>query len=1125
MKKTLSEKLKLYNMPSVNKKLISILTFQLLTILASLHATTANSQIGNITLNFENISIKEVISKIEKKSDYVFIQSGLNDADLNTKVSLNVVDKDIKEVFKLILSDTNIKYRVINKQVVLYKEKEKASKSILSQLLQNLLDISGVVSDESGQPIASVTLVLKNDPTKWSITDFDGNFSIEGIPEGSIVKISSMGFLDQELVVTTSWFKNIVLKEDIQSLDEVIVTSNYGTTQKKSNLVSSAYQIKSKDIANLPQQRVDKLLEGIIPGLELNPQSNGATSSRPRYSVTIRGKASLTASNEPLWIVDGVPINTGGKTNLISGIQTSVSPLSFINPDDIESMTVLKDASATTIYGADGANGVILVTLKKGKANKPQLNLSLRSGVSFINNSTKFKVLDGQDYLTLAKEAFVNAGNDLALFPFTDNPMNSYSTTNTDWYDEFFDIGSTSQINLSASGGSEKSTYRISGSYFENNMALQGNKQQRMSLRSNNNVKLSNKLNLNFSLSGSYNINSTFSPGDEYHSNIPIISPYNADGTLRQLYSIIEGTNTDGSPRWIEKKFFNSISEREQNDNGQNAFAFQGSVQLKYDINDMFSFSSQFGIDYNNYQEDIYQSMKNWSGTSLEGVPEGYAYATSANFLNWNTIHRLNFNKTMGLHQVSGVVGLELGSNTSKTISANGSGFVNDHIRLVGLASFSDGTNSEYITRKASVLGQISYSYDNRYNLSLNARNDGNSNFGKNVRRANFLSAGASWNIHKEDFFNSDLINVLSLKGSYGTNGNSRFGTQDPEGVYVINSSYQYGDSLGAGISTGANPDLSWETTYMANFGLRIALLNNRLDILTEVYRNKTENLISDLDASRTTGVTTIVRNVGEIENKGIEVTIESQNIVTKNFNWQTRLIASHNQNKLLELYNDLPKNLGKKRLEVGKSTDTYYLVRWAGVDPRDGSPMWYDTEGNITKEYSIDNRVAEKASNPDVFGSMTNTFSYKNKFNFSITTGYTVGGYSFSTFARNVNSDGLNINSDNQSVNQLDRWQSEGDLALAPKPVWGVSTGSTRDSTRFLFSKTNIKIQNASFSYVFDDQLTKSLGLQSMGLSLIGNNLYVWTPHDIDGRNSYKSNIGGYPIETEISLGLNVTF
>ena len=628
MKKTLS--IRFNSTLSVKTKTLYSLYIFLLANMSSFYAIIEKHQLENLTFTLENISIKNAITEIEKKSDYVFVQSGLKKSDLNKKINLKIIDKNISDICDLILKDTGIEYKLINKQVVLYKNEQQKSKT--SELFQELLKISGIVTDESGAPIVGATILLKKDPSKWAVTDFDGKFSLNDIPKGSIIKVVSMGFLDQEIVITTSGEKNITLKEDVESLDEIIITSNYGTTQKKTNLVSSAYQITAKDIANLPQQRVDKLLEGIIPGLELNPNSNGADSSRPRYSVTIRGEASLTASNQPLWIVDGIPINTGGNTNMIRGIETSVSPLSFLNPDDIESMTVLKDASATTIYGADGANGVILITTKRGKVSKPQINLSLRSGISFINKDTRFKVLSANEYLTLAKESFVNAGNSLTLFPFTDNEMNSYSTTNTDWYDEFFDLGSSSQIYLSASGGNERSTYRVSGSYFETDMALKGNKQQRMSLRSNNTVDLSEKLSLDLFLAGSYNVNTTFTPGDDYHSNLPIISPYNEDGTFRQTYRIIEGQNPDGSPIWVEKKFFNAVAEREQNDNGQKAYAFQAGMRLNYYINDMFTFSSQIGVDYNNYFEKIYKSMKNWSGISIEGKPEGYADSATSNF-------------------------------------------------------------------------------------------------------------------------------------------------------------------------------------------------------------------------------------------------------------------------------------------------------------------------------------------------------------------------------------------------------------------------------------------------------------------------------------------------------------
>ncbi|WP_050809652.1 TonB-dependent receptor plug domain-containing protein [Ochrovirga pacifica] len=330
------------------------------------HATATIEQANVLSQNTVSKSIKEIIAQIEQETEYVFVQSGIDDKQLNKKATIDVDEKSIDELCAQMLKNTQIDFKVINKQVVLFK-KRTTNKDRLKTVLQKLFILAGTVQDANGNPLTGVTLMVKDDTSKWAMTDFEGKFSIADIPAGSVVKVSIMGYETQEITVTKSQKITITLKEDIESLDEVIITSNYGTVQKKSDLVSSAYQVNAEEIVNLPQQRVDKILEGIVPGVEINAQSNSPTSSRPRYSVTIRGEASLTASNQPLWIVDGIQIATGGTTNLISGIQTSVSPLSFLNPNDIESITVLKDASATTIYGADGANGVILITTKKGK--------------------------------------------------------------------------------------------------------------------------------------------------------------------------------------------------------------------------------------------------------------------------------------------------------------------------------------------------------------------------------------------------------------------------------------------------------------------------------------------------------------------------------------------------------------------------------------------------------------------------------------------------------------------------------------------------------------------------------------------------------------------------------------
>lgn len=729
-----------------------------------------------------------------------------------------------------------------------------------------------------------------------------------------------------------------------------------------------------------------------------------------------------------------------------------------------------------------------------------------------------------EQYMTLAKEAYLNAGNDMAYFPFTDNDLNSYSSTNTDWYDEFYDLGSNVQLNMSASGGTEKMTYYLSGSYFNNEATIKGNQQQRLSLRSNTKFTLSDKFSLNVIMSGTYNENDLFTPGHSYYSTLPIISPYNSDGSFRQFYKIIDGRNPDGSPRWITKKFFNELAEREQNDNGQKTFNFQGNINAQYTLNKHIYIASQLGIDYQGSNENIYSSMKNWSGYNIEGKPEGYARWSSSNFTNWSWINRLNFNKSFGKHTLSGVIGVELISRQNTYVSSYGAGFANDHLREVSYASYTTGSGSNSTTRSASYLGQLSYSMDDRYNLILSARKDGNSNFGSNVMWANFASAGASWNIHKENFFKSNFINVLNLKASYGTNGNSRIGRQEADGVYVVSDSYQYGGALGAGMSNPPNPYLSWETTYMTNVGLRVAALNNRVSLLTEIYRNKTIDLLSKLDVSRTIGARTIYRNVGSIENKGIELTLEGTPIRTKNLDWTTTIVASHNRNKLLELYNGISRNFGVTRWQEGEGIDTYYLVRWAGVDPNDGAPLWYDLNGNITREYSAINRVVDgKKAAPDVFGSIVNTLKYKN-FNLRVMANYTIGGYGFSSFGRNVTSDGLNIMNENQSINQLDRWQNPGDLTLSPRPLWGISSQSVMNSTRFLYKKTHIKVRNISLGYTVPQEKAKEWGFSTVNFYLIGDNLLLWTPYDKPNRNSYKNNMSGYPMETSVSLSINVS-
>lgn len=1076
-----------------------------------------------LNMELKNVSVADVIKEIESMTEYIFIYSEKN-VDLERKVDVIAFGEELESVLKKVFEDTQNGFKINGRQIVIFRKAQDQKNQQNNKNPQSERIITGKVLDEKNIPLPGVNIILKG--TNYGVvTDSEGNYSIRvrnGMVE--VLRFSFIGMRDQEVAVNDQNEINVVMQPDEIFIDDVVVVGAYGKKQNQIDMTGSAFQLNAKDIETLPSGRVDLLLDGIVPGVRIDPNTDAPSSTRTRYNTRVRGEASLSASNEPLWIVDGTPIFTGDRTNMITGMEVSVSPLSYINPEDIESITVLKDASETSIYGANGANGVILITTRQGKKGDTRINFSGRYGIARVNESTRFKVLNAEEYLMLAKEAYVNAGKDLAYFPFQDNDLNQYSTTSTDWYDVFYGLGHTYQGNLTLSGGNDNSTYFISGGYFREEQTVLGNSQDRFSLRINDDLELGKKLTASFRISASYNINEIFNPGSDYYEFLPIYSVYNDDGSFRLYNKYIDGMDVNGNPYWKTSKFYNSVAEREENDHTQRTFASNSNISLQYNFNSSLSITSQIGVDYQSYYEDRYRARTNWSGMSLtDGEPIGYSSRGHSNFLYWTNIERINYEKSIGKHHLDGMFGFEMKSQKRNSVSASGEGFVNDHIKEIAYSEDQDGSSSSDLDRSMSFFARGGYSYDTRYYLNLIYRRDGNSLFGEDVRWANFWSLAGSWNIHKEDFFDVPYIDILKIKGSYGTNGNSRLGNRQSEGVYSYSESYNYNNNSGVAMTLSPNPSLSWETTYMTNLGLRIKFFR-RFEIDAEWYNNKTVDLISNVDVSWTTGSTKIYRNVGSIRNRGYEITMYSNNVVTPVFRWTSRLNFSHNDNKLLELYNGIEKVMGTKIWREGYGLDTYYLVRWAGVDPRDGSPMWYDAEGNISKTYSYDYRVPYKSSSPDLDGAFINTVEYKN-FEFQVIFSYVIGGYGFSSFGRGTSSDGLNIMSENQSVNQLDRWQKPGDLALSPKPIWGVSTNSTMNSTRFLYEKTHIKLQNISLSYNLPKFFLEKINLNRCRISFIADNLGLWTPYDKSNRNSYKQSMSGYPMESLYTLSLDLSF
>ncbi len=987
---------------------------------------------------------------------------------------------------------------------------------------------SGQVTDNGGEPIVGAFVYYKGTSTGVS-TDIDGRYSIAApkASKGAVLIFQYLGMVSQEFSAgPEGGTLNVRLLPD-NELDGSVIVGAYGTAQKREDMVGSAFQVNSASLVDKPKTRVENMLQGLVPGLSVSPNADYATTVRSRFNTRVRGDASLAASSEPLWIVDGVQFYTGGRTNQMTGMSSTVGPLSFLDPDDIESITVLKDADQTTIYGSNGSNGVILITTKSGGKNRPlSVSAKMNFGVVAADKSTMFKMMNASQYMEVAKEAWLNSGYTMENFPLQDNDMNSYSTTTTSWYDECIGLGNNIYANVSLSGGTKKSSSYTSVSYYREKHTVKKDDQQRFTLSSKNSYSIAKWLDFTAGLNGSYNVNNIVSIGDSYLELSPVLSPYNDDGSYRLYYKVWDQSLSD----WAVKRFtYNKIPNREEGDDTQTSIYVKANGQLAFHIIEGLDFTTLFAFDLTHSHEDIYYSKKTLEGMDTTGEAVGYSHRGDANYMSWQNVNRLNFSRRFGRHSVSALAVLELYSHTNKYLNASAQGFMTDNIKEISYADkstvlASSGTDPD---RRLSMIGRASYSYDSRYYISANYRRDGNSNFGKYARWANFWSVGASWNIHKEAFFNSDLIRMLKLKASYGIDGNSRLDTSVAKGSYLYSDSFSYGRLSGATISSVPNPGLSWETTAKFNVGARIEL-KDILDFEIEYYNNTTNNLLSSVYVSRAVSADKVYANIGSVRNQGVEIDLRTTNVRRGDFTWYSTLNMAHNRNRILELYNDMLTSYGEYANKAGYEKNVYYLVEWAGVDPTDGSAMWYDANGDLTKTYNTSNRrlLADKSRNPVVFGGFINEFQYGN-LSLRVQLNYSIGGWALATYANQMIADGYDITSSNgnQAVEVYKyRWTTPGQKALLPK-VSQVSTKSQMKSTRQLYNRTNFDLASISLTYNLPQRIVSRMKMKGMGFSLICDNVYIFTPDMKAGENSYKTMMYGYPRNRTITLGINCQF
>lgn len=978
--------------------------------------------------------------------------------------------------------------------------------------------IVGVVTDEQKQPLIGATVMVDSNGN-YATCNASGSFTLDIPDKGGDVAltVSYVGMEDKAVIVGRSQKIVNVAMTGGTMIEEIVIQTGYGTVQKRSDLTGSAFQVNSDQLAKLPAARVDNMLSGLVPGLQITQDNDNGRSS---VSIRVRGDASLNASSEPLWVIDGIPVYTGSKTGSISGTSYSVSPLSMLNPDDIESMTVLKDAATTALYGADGGNGVILVTTKSGKSGKLSINLSARYGVSQIDRSTTLKMLNASQWWELAREGWVNSGRSLAAFPYQDNPHNSFSTTDTDWFDVYFGLGQSSTINFSASSGTDKATNHLSISLYDEKSTTIGNHQQRVTVRNRSKYNLTKRLSFDVGLSGSYNDNDILSVTSSYYRVLPIFSPYDEDGVTPRNFNYYSTKDDVYSPT-MRKFVYTDVPDRAYNDNNQRTLSAQATATLAWTPINGLRFSSQFGADYLSIYENIYDSSLTNDGIFSDGT-KGYSRRAASFSLVSNSVNRVNYNNTFGRHTISALAGIEFTDKSNPRLNVTGHGFMNDSIKELDYATSTlDGGSNTTHSRSLSYLGQFSYSYDSRYYLSLTARRQGYSSFGPYARFNTFYSAGLSWNVHNEKWFKSSTVNLLKLKLSYGDSGNSRIDSSSALGTYSYSDSSYYGGVVGATQSSPPNPGLSWETTYSTNIGVSIGLWK-RIELEIEAYDKLTTNMLYSGRVSSVITSSSVMRNVGEIENRGIELTLTTHNISTPDFKWDMMINASNNTNVIKKLYKGSHTGFFDTVWMEGASKNAWWLVRWAGVDPVNGAPMWYDINGNLTYTFSYDNRVLlpEYSKAPLFYGGVTQTFTWRN-LTLSMLFNYNVGGWD--TFTHYT--DGSDIIGFNVVVEEMDHWRNVGDTNKNPRYIYKHASGSSLTSTRNLISSTYVQLNSISLSYTLPKRLCKNLGVGSVNMSLLVDNAYLWTPGQSATRNSYKTSKYSTGMKRTYSGELSISF
>jgi len=977
--------------------------------------------------------------------------------------------------------------------------------------------LSGVIRAENGEALPGANVVVKGQ-NKGTSSDANGRFTLDTRP-GQTLVISAIGYQTTETTVDNRTDVNVTLRESSSQLNEVVVVG-YGTQDRK-NLVGAVTQINADQIKNRPVASFEQQLQGQVAGVQVS-----ANTGVPGDGIyfRIRGNTSINASNDPLYVVDGVFINNQSLQKITTQGQAN-NPLADINPADIESISILKDAEATAIYGARAANGVVVITTKRGAYNS-KTKVSLNASVGQAWAPKLWDLVTGPEHATIINEAWVNDGKPFETRPFRpkDQLVNGVAgrglPDEQPTYDRLGDIfrtGALQNYDLAVSGGNQQTRFYLGGGYTSQQATLRTNDFQRASFKLNLDHELTNRIRVGTSNIFSQSNRTNARVGDGPQGGIlqaalhtPTYLPkFNADG------SYAKWAGFDNLDVLINNTDMQSISTR-----------YIGNLYGEIDIIDGMKFRSSWSLDYNIYDEYEYWNTLTNRGSASRGL------ATSSISKNtvWINEQTLTYRRTFGgNHSFGALLGNSVQGNLSTQTQAQGTNFPSDAFKQISSASVTTSTSSRTRNNLASFFGRIDYNFARKYFIEASLRADASSRFGTNNQWGYFPSAGLAWQIKQENFLqNVTFVSDLKLRASVGWTGNQN-GINDfaPRGLW--GGGYNYQDNPGTFPVQLANPDLKWETTRQVNVGLNVGLLNNRIGLEVNAYSKYTYDLLLQVPLAQSSGFASIYRNDGEISNRGLEFSLNTVNIESRGLTWNTTFNIAANVNRIEKLSLPVDANYATQRLLQGYPYHAFFVYKQLSVNPENGDAVYddYNKDGILT---AADRQYVGTAL-PKFVGGLNNTLSYK---------GFDVSLFFNFSYGNKVNNNNRffhesgGTRDDRRAINknQLNRWQKPGDITDVPRITTQGNNYNLNPTSRFIEDGSFVRLNSLVIGYTIPKNLLRKVGISSARVYYNGSNLWLLSNYQgpdpevnvTANPTTQAHDLGTPPLPRTAQLGLNLT-